>query len=251
MLLPDPVTNGTTTYGRVHSVETCGSVDGPGLRYVIFLSGCPLRCVYCHNPDTQDHKCGTYTSADEVVAQALRYRNFIRKGGITISGGEPLLQPEFVKAVFQSARRAGLHTALDTCGFVGDRADDELLQSTDLVLLDIKSWNPALYKSVTGVKLEPTLRFARRLSDMGKAMWIRFVLVPGLTDGEENMRGLAGFIKTLDCVERVEILPFHKFGESKHQIMGTDYQLMSTPAATAEDVARAKAIFAEEGVAAI
>jgi len=239
------------TKGYVHSVETFGSVDGPGMRYVVFLSGCPLHCSYCHNPDTQNRRIGQQLTAKEVVADALRYRNFIRKGGITISGGEPLMQPAFVEAIFVEAKKAGIHTVLDTSGFLGAKASDRLLEYTDLVLLDIKSWTPETYKHVTGVSREPTLTFARRLNWMGKPVWLRFVLVPGLTDKSNNIRGVAAFAAELGNVERVEILPFHQYGRSKYAELGLAYQLADTPTATSDDVERAKAFFQEFGIQAL
>jgi pyruvate formate lyase activating enzyme len=237
--------------GHVHSIETCGTVDGPGTRYVLFLSGCPLRCQYCHNPDTRGRSGGTLRNADEVVKDVLRYRNFIRRGGLTISGGEPLMQPDFVRAVFQKVKAAGIHTTLDTSGFLGDAADDELLAATDLVLLDIKSGLPGTYREVTGVDLEPTLRFAKRLDLLGKPVWIRFVVVPGLTDAEPNIRAIARFVATLGNVQRVELLPFHQFGRSKYAALGMAYPLTNTPPASDSDVARARRIFADEGIVAL
>lgn len=237
--------------GHVHSIETCGTVDGPGTRYVLFLSGCPLRCQYCHNPDTRGRSGGTLRTVDDVVADVLRYRNFIRRGGLTISGGEPLMQPDFVRAVFQKVKAAGIHTALDTSGFLGHVADDELLAATDLVLLDIKSGLPETYREVTGVALDPTLKFAKRLEAMGKPVWIRFVLVPGLTDAPENVRAIAQFVAGLGNVERVEVLPFHQFGRSKYVELGMVYRLDDTPAASDADVERARAIFAEVGITAL
>lgn len=234
--------------GHIHSVETCGTVDGPGLRYVLFLSGCPLRCQYCHNPDTQGKPCGEVKSSHAVLEDVLKYRNYIRNGGLTISGGEPLMQPEFVHAVLKGAKEAGLHTALDTSGFLGYKASDELLEQVDLVLLDIKSFNPVTYQQVTGVSLSPTLEFADRLDNLGKDVWIRYVLVPGLTDAESNMDGLAQYIATFDNVKRVEILPFHKMGESKYASLGKKYQLASTPEPTRAQVDRARSIFARYGV---
>ena len=237
--------------GHIHSVETCGTVDGPGLRYILFTSGCPLRCKYCHNPDAQGKPCGETKTARSVLEDVVRYKNFLRRGGLTISGGEPMMQPDFLHAVFQGAKEAGIHTALDTSGFLGYKASDELLENVDLVLLDIKSWNPSTYAYVTGVDISPTLEFANRLSKMGKSMWIRFVLVPGLTDAESNIDGLVRFVSTLESVERVEILPFHKMGEEKYKQLGLPFQLKDTPVPTSEDVERARAIFANYGVKAI
>lgn len=240
-----PARSDSEIKGYIHSVETCGTVDGPGMRYVAFLPGCPLRCLYCHNPDTQGRTNGNILTAREVVADALRYRNFLRKGGLTLSGGEPLMQPRFVEAILAEAKEAGLHTALDTSGFLGAKASDRLLDLTDLVLLDIKSWDPVTYKQVTGVSREPTLAFARRLDGLRKPMWVRFVLVPGVTDAANNIRQVAAFVASLGNVERVEILPFHKFGEPKYATLGMEYQLTHTPPASAEDCERARALFKE------
>lgn len=237
--------------GFIHSVETCGTVDGPGVRYVLFLSGCPLRCQYCHNPDAQGQPCGETTTADDAFADVLKYKSFIRKGGLTISGGEPLLQPEFVHAMFKKAKAEGIHTTLDTSGFVGHKATDEILDLTDLVLLDIKSFSPMTHKFVTGVCVDQTLKFAKRLDARGNKVWIRFVLVPGLTDSESNINGLAEFVATLSNVERVEILPFHKMGEDKYVRSGIPYNLRNTPTPTANEVENAKAIFASHGITAI
>ncbi|MGJ8641635.1 MAG: pyruvate formate-lyase-activating protein [Opitutaceae bacterium] len=244
-------TSTPTTTGFIHSVETCGTVDGPGIRYVLFLNGCPLRCQYCHNPDAQGKPCGNETSADEAFADVLKYKSFIRKGGLTISGGEPLMQPEFVETMFKKAKAAGLHTTLDTSGFVGHKATDELLDNTDLVLLDIKSFSAMTYKYVTGVCVDQTLKFAKRLDARGNKVWIRFVLVPGLTDAEQNIDGLAEFVSTLTNVERVEILPFHKMGEDKYARSGIPYKLAKTPTPTTAQIDNAKAIFARHGIEAI
>ncbi|MBC2606753.1 pyruvate formate lyase-activating protein [Pelagicoccus albus] len=237
--------------GHIHSVETCGTVDGPGLRYVLFLSGCPLRCQYCHNPDAQGRPAGSEKTAGEVLADVVKYKNFIKRGGLTISGGEPLMQPEFVHALFRGAKEQGLHTTLDTSGFLGHRASDRLLDNVDLVLLDIKSFDPTTYKKVTGVTLSPTLEFAKRLDAKGIDVWIRFVLVPGLTDAEENIDGLAEFVSELGNVAKVEILPFHKMGESKYKQMDLPYHLADTSEPEPEEVERARSIFARHGVKAI
>lgn len=238
------------TPGFIETVETCGAVDGPGIRYVIFTSGCPLRCRYCHNPETQGRPKGRMTTAGEALSDVLRYKGFLRRGGLTISGGEPLMQPAFVHAILRGAKEAGIHTALDTSGFLGAKASDALLDQVDLVLLDIKSGLPATYQEVTGAMLAPTLNFARRLAARGNAMWIRFVLVPGLTDSEENIRGVAAFVAGLSHVDRVEILPFHKMGEAKYDKAGIAYHLANTPSPTPAEIERARQIFASEGVTA-
>ena len=242
------VASGRETVGFVHSVETCGTVDGPGLRYVLFLGGCPLRCVYCHNPDAQGKPSGKTITAGEAVKDVLQYRNFIRGGGLTVSGGEPLLQADFVTAVFAGAKRHGLHTALDTSGFRGDVVSESLLDHTDLVLLDIKSWDRATYTRVTGVKIDSTLAFAHRLQRRGIPVWIRFVLVPGLTDDEANVDGIARFVATLTNVQRVQVLPFHKLGEHKYAQLGINFKLSSTPQPTPQQIAKAQETFARHGV---
>jgi pyruvate formate lyase activating enzyme len=236
------------TEGFVHSVETCGTVDGPGLRYVLFLHGCPLRCQYCHNPDTQGKPSGKTITAEEAFADVIKYKSFIRKGGLTLSGGEPLMQADFVHAMFSLAKEAGLHTTLDTSGFVGHKASDELLDLTDLVLLDIKSFSPMTHKMVTGVCVDQTLKFAERLDARGNQVWIRFVLVPGLTNHEANIDGLAKFVSKLSNVERVEILPFHKMGEEKYKRSGLPYKLEQTPTPSEDEIARAQKIFAKHGI---
>ena len=178
----------------------------------------------------------------------LKYKSFIRKGGLTISGGEPLMQADFVDAMFTMAKEAGLHTTLDTSGFVGHKASDELLDKTDLVLLDIKSFSPMTHKIVTGVCVDQTLKFAKRLDARGNKVWIRFVLVPGLTDNEKNIDGLAQFVSELGNVDRVEILPFHKMGEDKYKRSGLPYKLGNTPTPTKDQVERARSIFAKHGI---
>lgn len=232
--------------GYVHSVETAGTVDGPGVRYVLFLTGCALRCQYCHNPDTWHLKTGHRVRVCDVLADLKRYSGFLKRagGGLTLTGGEPLAQPAFTRAIFEGAKAMGLHTALDTSGFLGAKADDRLLAATDLVLLDLKSWLPETYRRVTGRDVGPTLVFARRLAALGVPIWLRFVLVPGLTDDDENIEGVADFARRLGpAVNRVELLPFHKMGEAKWQALGCPYTLSDTPAAGPDDIARAKAIF--------
>lgn len=240
-----------TTTGSVHSWDVSTAVDGPGTRFVLFLSGCPLRCLYCSNPDTWHMRDGHRMTVDEVMAEIAKYRRFIEiaGGGLTLTGGEPLLQPAFTAAVFQRAKQLGLHTALDTSGFLGARASDELLADTDLVLLDIKSWDLATYRHVTRGEVAPTLQFARRLSALRKPMWIRFVLVPGLTDDWDNVAGIASFVSTLDAVERVEVLPFHKLGAPKYAALGIPFPLADVPTPDAEPVRRVRDQFAGRGLA--
>ncbi|GAA1349490.1 pyruvate formate-lyase-activating protein [Streptomyces beijiangensis] len=240
--------------GSVHSWDLSTGVDGPGTRFVTFLAGCPLNCLYCHNPDTLKMRNGTRTSADAMVAEAAKYTTFIRAagGGATISGGEPLLQAVFAGELFHRYKHElGLHTALDTSGYLGARATDALLRDVDLVLLDIKSWDRATYTEVTGRELRPTLDFARRLADLGKEVHVRFVLVPGLTDSAENIEGVASFAASLGNVSRVDVLPFHKLGEAKWEALGKDFTLRGTPSPTPDEVQAAKAVFAAHGLQAI
>ncbi len=245
-------TNDSPVMGYLHSIETGGTVDGPGWRYVVFLAGCPLSCQYCHNPDALKMKNGSRRSVEDILTDINEYRFFIEraKGGVTISGGEPLSQPHFTKALLRGCKEMGLHTALDTSGFMGQMADEELLSYTDLVLLDIKSGLPDIYKKVTGVRIEPTLEFAARLSEMDQPMWIRFVLVPGLTDSPENIEAVAKIASYLNNVERLDILPFHQMGSFKWEEMGMAYMLEGVPEATAEDVEKARNIFARYGITA-
>ncbi len=235
--------------GLVHSVETCGTVDGPGVRYVVFLSGCSLRCRYCHNPDTSFVRRGNETTAREVVADILRYTDFLcgGGGGVTLSGGDPLFQIEFSRAILDGCKKAGLHTALDTSGALGGNADDAYLSLVDLTLLDIKSGVPEIYRKTTGGELEPTLAFARRLAALGKKAWLRYVLVPALTDADDNVRRVADFAAALGIFERVDVLPFHKIGAFKWKELGLKDPLADTPEPSAEAVLRAKRIFAEAG----
>lgn len=235
--------------GFVHAVEIGSFVDGPGVRFVVFLAGCPLRCQYCHNPDAWTCR-GEPQKPDVVLAQVARSADFLRAGGggVTVSGGEPLAQAEFAVAILQGAKELGLHTALDTSGYRGSRLTDEMLRSIDLVLLDIKAWDPHVYRDLTGVDLAPTLEFAERLSKACKPMWVRFVLVPGLTDGEENLRGLAEFVGRLTSVERVEVVPFHQMGRHKWEGLGLEYRLRDTPEPSARQLAHARSIFEARGL---
>ncbi|MFV1885476.1 MAG: pyruvate formate-lyase-activating protein [Balneola sp.] len=236
--------------GYLHSVETAGTLDGPGIRRVLFLNGCPLKCVYCHNPDTRKFRCGIETDAYTELKTIAKQKELLlsMKGGVTLSGGEPLSQPEFVKTIFEGCRMMGIHTALDTSGFVGHKADDELLSYTDLVLLDIKHFDPDGYKRVTGVSLQPTLDFAKRLAEMNKPVWLRFVLVPGFTDDLNAISRMAAFARELGNVERVEVLAFHKMGEYKWEALEMDYQLFDTEEPSSDLINQTKATFEKEGL---
>ncbi|MEU8181117.1 pyruvate formate-lyase-activating protein [Micromonospora sp. NPDC049044] len=217
--------------GSLHSFDISIGVDGPGTRFVAFLAGCPLRCLYCHSPDTQYRRYGRPTSVDDLVTEIRRYERFLKvaHGGVTVSGGEPLQQPAFTREVLRRCKEMGLHTALDTSGLLGDRADDTLLDATDLVLLDIKSGDPATYRAVTRTgRLTPTVRFAHRLADRGTPIWVRFVLVPGLTDDPGNVDAVASIAADLPTVERVEVLPFHRLGAQKYAALGLPFPLADT-----------------------
>jgi len=240
---------GDGAFGYAHSYETGSRVDGPGVRITFFLSGCPLRCQYCHNPDTWRLKHGQRIALERVVTRLGHFAPALRamKGGLTISGGEPLVQPAFSGRIFKAAKALGLHAALDTSGFLGARASDDYLANVDLVLLDIKSWDPETYRRVTRQDVAPTLRFAERLAAMGKPVWIRYVLVPGLTDDPANVEGVARFVAPMKNVEWVEVLPFHQLGTFKWQELGLEYQLTDTPPASPELVQRVLGQFRDAG----
>jgi len=213
--------------GYVHSYEVGSTVDGPGLRFVAFLTGCLLRCQYCHNPDTWHKRNGKPVTVARAMQVIGKYAHVLKisKGGITLSGGEPQLQRDFVTEVFRRCKQLGLHTCLDTSGRLGEKFSDKDLLDIDLHLLDIKSGDPEIYKKVTRQPLQPTLDYATRLSALGRPMWIRYVLVAGLTDGEDNVERVAAFVGGLKSVERVEILRFHQMGSDKWEKLGLKYSL--------------------------
>ena len=227
-------------FGYCHSYETSSRYDGPGLRVVLFVSGCLLRCTYCHNPDTWHLKDGTYVSAEHVLSRLADFAPALRSlgGGLTISGGEAMVQMAFTRRIFAGAKAMGLHTAIQTSGFLGDRVDEDYLSNIDLVLLDIKSSDPETYRRVTGRDLAPTLRFAERLASQAKPTWIRFTLVPGETDDPANVEGIARFVAPMKNVEWVEVQPFHQMGAFKWKAIGLDYKLLNTPTAGRELVDR-------------
>jgi pyruvate formate lyase activating enzyme len=236
-------------FGWIHSYETGSTVDGPGVRVTLFMSGCLLRCLYCHNPDTWHLKDGTCVPFERAERALASYAAPLRAmgGGLTISGGEPLVQVHFTKRLFASAKGMGLHTALDTSGFLGARADDDYLRQVDLVLLDIKSWDPATYRRAVGQDIRPTLQFAERLAAIGKPVWVRFVLVPGLTDDPANVEGIARFVAPMRNVEWVEVLPFHQLGAFKWKAMGLTYELSDTQAPSDDLVERVLGQFRDAG----
>ncbi|PKQ22898.1 MAG: pyruvate formate-lyase 1-activating enzyme [Actinobacteria bacterium HGW-Actinobacteria-5] len=240
----------TGEVGSVHSWELVTAVDGPGTRMTTFLAGCPLRCLYCHNPDTMNARGGVPVLADDLLARIRRYRGVFRAtgGGITLSGGEVLAQPEFARRVLRGAKDLGVHTAIDTSGFLGRNADDSLLSNVDLVLLDVKAGDETTYRRVTGGALAPTLEFGRRLAGLGIETWIRFVLVPGLTDHPATIGRVADYAASLGCVSRVEVLPFHQLGRDKWADLGLRYALDDTEPPTAESVAATRSVFRARGL---
>jgi len=240
------------TKGLIHSLESFGSVDGPGIRYVVFMKGCRMRCRFCHNPDTwepTEGKGDQWLSADELMARALRFQSYWgKRGGITVSGGEPLLQIDFLLELFEQAKAGGINTALDTAAQPFTREEpffgkfERLMELTDLVLLDIKHIDPERHRWLTGHDNGRILDCARYLSDIGKPVWLRHVLVPGVNDQEEYLERLAAFARTLNNIERIEVLPYHTLGTFKWRELGLDYPLEATPTPIKEQVARAEEI---------
>ncbi|GAB4548938.1 MAG: pyruvate formate-lyase-activating protein [Phycisphaerales bacterium] len=242
----------SATSGWVHSHETASTVDGPGFRYTVWLAGCHLRCQYCHNPDTWGLHHGTRMTTDEVIDDARRFASFLRatKGGFTVSGGEPLVQAPFALDLLRHAKNdLGLHTALDTNGYLGDRLSDGDLRDIDLVLLDLKAFDDTQHRLVTGHGNEAILDFARRLADLGRPVWVRYVLVPGLTDDGADIDALGAFVAPMANVERLEVLPFHQMGKVKWTQLGEHYPLADTSPATPEQAAEAIARFRAAGCA--
>jgi pyruvate formate lyase activating enzyme len=216
--------------GKIHSFESFGAADGPGVRFIVFMHGCPFRCVYCHNPDTWAiEKPAMELTPQEVLSRALRFRDYWgENGGITLSGGEPMMQAEFAAELFELAHREGVTTCLDTAAGPfrrGDQMIERMIKATDTVLLDIKAFDPKLHRKITGADNSQVLDFARYLSEMGVPTWIRRVMVPGLTDGEDDMRKTREFISSLNNVVKVELLPYHSMGEAKWQALGLEYPL--------------------------
>lgn len=213
--------------GNIHSYESMGTVDGPGLRYVVFLQGCPLRCKYCHNPDTWNiGEKKIQEEAKDTLKKVLKYRNFFgKKGGITVTGGEPLVQSDFVLELFKLCKQEGIHTVLDTSGYIFNEKVKEILKYTDLVLLDIKCIDENIYKELTGVELKNTLNFAKYLDEINKPVWIRHVVVPSITDDDELLEKTAKYISTLKNVEMVEVLPYHTLGAFKYKELNIKYPL--------------------------
>lgn len=221
--------------GHIHSIESFGTVDGPGVRLVVFLKGCPMRCQYCHNPDTWEPGGGTEMTVDQIMAQYEKNRAFYSKGGITATGGEPLMQIDFVTALFSAASHRGIHTCLDTSGITFRpenpavlEAFDKLMSVTDLVMLDIKHIDPEGHKNLTGQPIDPVLAFARYLDERAIPVWIRHVIVPGITYDQNELYRLGQFIGTLRNVKALDVLPYHDMGKVKYENLGLDYPLKDT-----------------------
>lgn len=224
--------------GRINQLESFGTVDGPGIRFVVFFQGCPLRCQFCHNPDTWEPNLegvenngkgsGEFTP-DQLVEEVLRYKNYIRTGGVTATGGEPLMQPEFLREFFRLCKEEGIHTCLDTSGAIYNEKALAVMEYTDLVMLDLKTLDDNLHKTYTGATRENNHRWMEHLQKIGKPTWIRHVVVPTITDNEERLQAVADYISQYSCIERVELLGYHIMGEAKYQKMGIPYPLQGIP----------------------
>jgi pyruvate formate lyase activating enzyme len=235
--------------GRIHSLESFGTVDGPGIRFVVFLQGCPLRCRFCHNPDTWDVHSGTEYTSEQLFNEIIKYKSYMdfSGGGVTFTGGEPLLQAEFVLEVCKMLKEQGISIAIDTSGFIWNDTVEEVLKYTDLVLLDIKNYDPIVYKEVTGVPLDPTLKLLDYLRERKINTWIRYVLVPGLTDNLDSVRKLSVYLDGFPNVGKIELLPFHKMGEYKWKELGLTYTLSDTKEPEKALIKEVKEIFEANG----
>jgi pyruvate formate lyase activating enzyme len=240
----------TGDMGFLHSFTTGSTVDGPGVRVVAWTAGCMWRCLYCHNPDTWTMSNGIPVTVAKATDELRKYRHGLKvmSGGLTISGGEPLMQHRFVVKLFTAARAMGVHTTLDSNGYYGDRLSDEDLEVINLVLLDIKTWDPERHKRLTGMDVAPTLAFARRLAARKRPVWLRYVLVPGLTDDPEDIQKIARFVAELGNVERVDVLPFHQMGRFKWANLGLEYKLNDTAPPSVEAVEQACTAFRTAGL---
>ena len=240
----------TGDMGFLHSFTTGATVDGPGVRVVAWTSGCMWRCLYCHNPDTWTMTNGVPVTINNAIEQLRKYRHGLKvmSGGLTVSGGEPLMQHRFVVKLMAGAKEMGVHTVLDTNGYYGDKLSDADLEAIDLVLLDIKTWDPLHHRKVTGMDVGPTLDFARRLSARKRPVWLRYVLVPGLTDNLADIGKTAAFAASLGNVDRVDVLPFHQLGKHKWEQLGMKYQLATVDPPDQALVDRVCNVFREAGL---
>lgn len=230
--------------GYIHSTESFGTVDGPGVRFVVFFQGCPIRCKYCHNPDTWEFRKGREVTVNELLKEYDSYKEFLRSGGITATGGEPLAQPEFLAELFENAKKAGIHTCLDTSAavYAPDTSEkiDKLLKYTDLVMLDIKHMDSDKHRALTGIGNENILLFAEHLCELRIPLWIRRVVVPGLTDSHDELFRLGKFLSSLNNLKALDVLPYHDMARPKYAELGLGYPLPDTPPLTKEEAVRAK-----------
>jgi len=240
----------TGDMGFLHSFTTGSAVDGPGIRLVAWTTACMFRCKYCHNPDTWTLRNGIPVTLDQAIGEVRKYANGLRAmhGGFTLSGGEPMMQDRFAARLLAAVKAMGVHTAIETNGFYGERLSDEELRAIDLVILDMKAYSPDQHVRVTGLGNSDVLEFCARLAALKRPMWLRYVLVPGLTDDPEEMEAVARFGASLGVVERAEILPFHQMGKYKWERLGIDYELAGTDPPSLEATARAVAIFRAAGL---
>lgn len=234
--------------GFIHSLDSFGAVDGPGIRYVVFFQGCPLRCIFCHNPDSWIFSQGTRMEVEELVSKITALRPFYQKGGVTLSGGEPLAQPEFAAALLRQLKNEGFHTAVDTAGSIPLEKCQEAVDFADLLLLDIKAYDPKLCRTVTGQDGREAKRLLDYCQGKGKPVWIRHVLVPGYTLETAPLTALANYLRFYTCIERVELLPFHQLGRHKWKLLNTFYPLEHVQPPSASEVTSAKEIFASYGL---
>ncbi len=238
--------------GHIHSIETCGTVDGPGMRFVVFFKGCPMRCMYCHNPDTWDMKGGEEKTVDELLEQYESLKTFYTNGGITATGGEPLMQIDFLIELFETAKKRNIHTCLDTSGIMFRRDNPEtlakyerLLKATDLIMLDIKHIDPEEHKKLTKQPLDNILDFARYANEQGNLIRIRHVIVPGITYIPEYLKKVGYFMAELENVKQLEVLPYHEMGIPKYEQLGIEYPLKGVKALTNKEAAKAQNIILE------
>lgn len=234
--------------GRIHSIETFGAVDGPGIRYVVFFQGCPLRCLYCHNPDSWDPDAGRVVTVGELIDNIAQYRSFIKNGGMTLSGGEPLLQSAFAAGLLEACRELGFHTAVDTSGAIALSVCRDAVDLADLILLDIKAPDTLAAAALTGTGNENALELLRYCEEKKKPVWIRHVLLPGFTLSEQSAHALGRLLKPFSCVEKVELLPFHKMGEYKWKALCLDYTLADTLPPAPDEVSAIKNILRSYGL---
>ncbi|MBO7566187.1 MAG: pyruvate formate lyase-activating protein [Bacteroidales bacterium] len=232
---------------KIHSLESFGTVDGPGIRFVVFLQGCPMRCMFCHNPDTWDVNAPVQyeMSPEELYDEVKKYKNYIKKGGVTVSGGEPLVQAEFVTEFFKICQQNGIHTALDTSGVIFNEKARNVLEFTDLVLLDIKTTDDTLHKTYTGCTRDNNHKFLEYLQQIGKPTWIRHVVVPDYTYDDRRLKAVADYLSQYSVIQRIELLPYHTMGRFKYENLGIKYPLEGVKDLTDEEAEHAKEIFRE------